>query len=197
MKIAIPLFGTRVSPRFTCTDQFLLVEVEKGEIVLREIIPVSDSHPLRCTRTLVDQGVDILICGGINRFSEQQLNFHNIKVFSWIAGEVDEVLENFLKGDLVSNVSIRSAGRWRAPKGMGYITKQYWKESKIFNSKEVNTMPKRDGTGPGGEGPGTGRGQGPCKGGKKRGKGTGRGQGAGGGRGQTAVSDNPGSSNNP
>jgi len=196
MKIAIPVFGTRVSPRFTCTDQFLLVEAEKGEITQREIISVSESHPLRCTRILVEKGVDVIICGGINRVSEQQLDYHNIMIFSWINGEVEEVLDSFLKGDLLTKASVRPVGSGRRRRGMGFITGQCRRVNSIHNYKEVNEMPNRDGTGPNGKGPGTGRGKGPGKGGGKRGAGRGRGQGGGGGRGAGGGRGKGGSGNN-
>ncbi|MCP4726476.1 MAG: hypothetical protein GY863_15630 [bacterium] len=183
MKVAIPIFGTRVSPRFTSSDRFLVVDTQDGEILNKETIPFNDPHPLRCSRFLMDRGVEMIICGGINRFSEQQLNFNGIKVFPWITGEVNDVLQCFLQGDLESIKS--SAG----DQNMAPCCKRRNSMSRNMNKnntiKEVNEMPNKDGKGPvGGGGRGSGKGQGPCGGGKGQGRGKGGGQGDGRGQGR-------------
>ncbi|MFC1565222.1 NifB/NifX family molybdenum-iron cluster-binding protein [candidate division KSB1 bacterium] len=201
MKIAIPIFGIRVSPRFISSDLFLVVDTQDGEILNKETIPFNDPHPLKCSRFLMDMGVEMIICGGINRFSEQQLNFNGIKVFPWITGEVNDVLQSFLKGDLDSIMrSPRNHNMRSGCKRRNSMNRNMNKNNII---KEVLVMPNKDGTGPaggGGRGTGNGRGQGSSGGGKGQGRGKGRGQGGGRGQGrgidQTPVKKDAGKSVN-
>jgi predicted Fe-Mo cluster-binding NifX family protein len=51
MKIAIPLFGSRVSPRFGCESEILIVEIEAGKEINR------------LSSTLIRNGVEDEYCG--------------------------------------------------------------------------------------------------------------------------------------
>jgi len=117
VKIAIPLFGTRISPRFDCSQTFLVIEVEHGQSVQKQKVLVCESSPIKRIRNLAVLQIDILICGGIDAFSERQLYLHGIRVFSWITGEAEDVLCCFLEGKLESGMMMgadgRCCGRWR------------------------------------------------------------------------------------
>jgi len=117
IKIAIPLFGTRVSPRFDYTQGFLLVEEENGEIIERQEISAEDLTPYTRVRKLSELGIDTLICGGIDRASTQQLSFNGIRIYSWVTGEAEDALRCFLEGRLETGVMIGAGGhrcgRWR------------------------------------------------------------------------------------
>ena len=65
MKIAIPLLGKRISPRFDHAQGFLLVEEENGEIIERKELPAVGLTPLTRVKKLSELGIDTLICGGI------------------------------------------------------------------------------------------------------------------------------------
>ena len=117
MKIAIPLFGTRISPRFDHARRFLLVRVENGEIIEREELPAEDWTPLTRVRKLSELGIDTLICSGIDRVSAQQLSFNGIRIYSWVTGEAEDALRCFLSGGLEQGDMVCSGGhrcgRWR------------------------------------------------------------------------------------
>lgn len=117
MKIAIPLFGTRVSPRFDYAHIFLVLEVENGRILQRQNLLVQESTPVEKIRRLAELEVDTFICNGIDRCSQRQLVCREIKVFSWITGEAEDVLRCFLDGKLESCMMMgpggRCCGRWR------------------------------------------------------------------------------------
>ena len=68
MRIAIPLFGTRVSPRMEYAQEILLVDQENPGEISKERIPIGHWHPLERSDRLVGLGVDVLICGGIGGF---------------------------------------------------------------------------------------------------------------------------------
>jgi predicted Fe-Mo cluster-binding NifX family protein len=116
MKIAIPLFGTRVSPRIEFAPEFLLVEPDAGEGHVRERIPVAHWSPAERAARLAGLGVGVVICGGISRFLAEQLASQGIQVYSWVSGEVDHALQCFLTGQLESGVMAGpggACGRWQ------------------------------------------------------------------------------------
>lgn len=185
MKVAISLFGERVSPRFDYAEKFLIVDIAGDKITHREIVPSGEPFPLTRVSMLCNLGVGTLICGGIDRFSARQFEYHGITIYAWITGEAEDALQGFLKGELqpgsMMGLGGRCKGRWRFKYGKGHVSNY----DKLLNrNEEVNNMPRRDGTGPGGKGPGTGRGLGPCGGGQKGQSGQRGGQGGGRGSGQ-------------
>lgn len=100
MKIAIPNFGPRVSPRYDCATSLLLYTVEGAKVVGREEIALHPSAPWQRVDQLRDLGVQAVICGGIDGHSAGILKAHQIRVVSWVAGEAEGALRAFLRGDL-------------------------------------------------------------------------------------------------
>ncbi len=191
MKIAIPAFHTKVSPRFDTAQEFILVEVADGNVIDRERLPVKSHLVSETIKNLIERRVDTLICGGIDRLSMRQLNFNQIEVYSWITGEVEDAVTCFLRNELNSGVILgnngKREGRWRFRKRR--YAGNALKKGTNHKAEEVSTMPAGDGKGPQGQGPGTGQGRGQCKGGKGAGgSGSGRGRRQGKGRGDQRSS---------
>ena len=100
MKIAIPIFGSRVSPRFDCAVHLLFLTLENGKIVSQEEISMIPWNPLQRIEKLKELQVQTLICGGIDGNSERMLQNYSIQVIPWIFGEITDALDAFLKGKL-------------------------------------------------------------------------------------------------
>ena len=117
MKIAIALFGSRVSPRFDYAPGFRIVQTEHGEIQHTKEIDTDKCDVINRIKKLAESGVEALICGGIDGFSASQLSYHGIKIYSWITGQADDALNCLLKGQLESGFMMapggRCGGRWR------------------------------------------------------------------------------------
>ena len=109
MKIAIPLFGSRVSPRFDCARRILLVTVEDNEVVEKKEVWAGRWNLLQRVIRLTELGIDTVICGGISNFSVRLLTSNGIRVVSWITGEAEEAIKLLLKGQLKPGV-IKSVG---------------------------------------------------------------------------------------
>ena len=123
VKIAIPLFGKRVSPRFDCAAQFLILTVENGNIIQREDLLLKEKALTERIKRLSEIKVDTIICSGIDAFSESQLFFQGMRILSWITGEVEDIIRCFLEGNLESGMMMgtggRCCGRWRFRGGNG------------------------------------------------------------------------------
>ena len=121
MKLAIPVFRTRVSPRFDCAQSVLIVTIDEGKIADRKEIIVGQRHPLERVKTLVDYGVKVLICGGIDDFTAHQCNVSGIDLVPWVTGETETILSYYCKGKLQPGMMLCPGGgrRYRFGKGKG------------------------------------------------------------------------------
>ena len=183
MRIAIPYFENQVSPRFDCTQHVLIVDTVNGETANRSQLDFIGVSPRQRVERLAAEGVDFVICGGLDTYCASHLEMHGIPVCAWVTGSVDDALASFLQGTLEPRMMLgvrgRCRGRWRVhpeparPWWMTHEEQQQPTETEDFG------MPRGDGTGPAGQGPGTGRGRGPCGGGQGKGQRPGRGQGQG------------------
>ena len=117
MKIAIPAFHSKVSPRFDTAQELVLLEVIDGNVINRERQPLQAYSAAGKIRTLLEQGVDTLICGGFDRLSRQQIGFNHIEVYAWVTGEIDDAVSCFLRDGLNSGTILgrngEKEGRWR------------------------------------------------------------------------------------
>lgn len=104
MKIAIPLFNSRVSPRFDCASKILVAKVDGRQVVDRETYSLINLNPIRRSSLLSDLGVNVIICGGISIFSQRLINANAIKIIPMVQGEIEEVLDLFIKGNLNSAI---------------------------------------------------------------------------------------------
>lgn len=114
MKIAIPMFNTRVSPRFDFASKVLVATVDRGKVFDRETYSLINLNPIRRTSLLSDLGVNTIICGGISSFSQRLINANAIEVISMVQGEIEEVLELFINGNLTT--AIIPVGQGKRPK---------------------------------------------------------------------------------
>jgi predicted Fe-Mo cluster-binding NifX family protein len=100
MKVAIPLFGNRISPRFDFSPEILIITLENKEVVDREKVPISHLNLPQRLDQLAASGVKKIICGGIDGFCLQQLGNKGIDVVSNVVGEAEVAFDLFLKGRL-------------------------------------------------------------------------------------------------
>jgi predicted Fe-Mo cluster-binding NifX family protein len=105
MKVAIPQFDNRVSPHFDCASKVLIATVEEGKVVNRELYSLIDLNVLRRSTFFQKQGVGVVICGGISNFSARLLAGNGIQVVAMVAGDAEQVLDQFLSGTLQSTTT--------------------------------------------------------------------------------------------
>ncbi|MDZ7667452.1 MAG: NifB/NifX family molybdenum-iron cluster-binding protein [Desulfotignum sp.] len=92
MKIAVPLFGTRVSPHFGASGQILSAVTQAGRIVKKEVIDAGTNDPAQLARRLSSSGVDRLVCGGIQRLHKQIMLENGIQVVDNQKGNAEELI---------------------------------------------------------------------------------------------------------
>ena len=125
MKIAIPLFGNRISPRFDFSPEIWIIEVESGQVVRQERLPVAALELSQRLDQLALKGVSQLICGGIDMFCSSQLTGKGIDILHNVAGEAEIAVHLFLKGRLRPGFCCEGRGRKRS---CGWKKAPPWKE---------------------------------------------------------------------
>jgi predicted Fe-Mo cluster-binding NifX family protein len=113
MKIAIPLFGTRVSPNFDHAQTALLVGIEKGSVITMNELSLGPFEPLMRATQIKSLDIDVVICGGVSNFLQNLLQEQNIRVIPWITGEAQKALELFMRGALEPGTMVCQGRRKR------------------------------------------------------------------------------------
>lgn len=100
MRLAMPIWNQHLSPVFDCAEHLLMVDVCRARERKRELVLVTETQPVRRAEQLVSLGVEVLICGALTRPLEDLLTGSGICVLARRCGEVDAVLQAFLRGRL-------------------------------------------------------------------------------------------------
>ena len=104
MRVALPLFGTELSPRFCFASEVLIVtqDGENGdETQPREKLSLDGlGWPDRLER-LAARHVDVLLCGGFPRVFLDRATGLGIQVEVGLGGDAERVLDAFRRNALV------------------------------------------------------------------------------------------------
>lgn len=103
MKIAVTYDNGQVFQHFGKTEFFKVYHVENERILSSEVIGSNGSGHGALAGMLAENGIDVLICGGIGGGAQSALDDAGIRVCSGAAGNTDEVVEHYLRGELVSS----------------------------------------------------------------------------------------------
>ncbi len=96
MKIAVPLFGDRISPHFGASSDILLVETQGPEVKRKSLIHIETVNPDQMARRLTTLGVDKIVCGGIQTTHKQWLADNGIQVMDNQKGLAEELLTRII-----------------------------------------------------------------------------------------------------
>jgi len=103
MKIAIPIHGSRVMPRFGCTREMMVVTVEDGRIVSTKPKTMTPEMLFALPAVLATEQIAVLICGGIDPRFQHAILAQNIQLVWGVIGEWQDVLQAYLNGTLQSD----------------------------------------------------------------------------------------------
>lgn len=159
MKVAFSTWNGRISPVFDVSAQLCLVEINDGQGLDREYKKLPQGTD-RCA-WLVREGAEVLVCGAISNKIQSRLEWMNIRVFPFVTGEIEEVIQAWM-GDSLKSESFAMPGCCR-------------RLGESLKNMEVIYMRGRN------------KGQN-CPRGRGQGQGAGRGMGQGAGQGQSSGS---------
>jgi predicted Fe-Mo cluster-binding NifX family protein len=103
MKIAIPLAGGKCAMHFGHCQEFALIEVdeEKKTVTGKQNAPAPDHQPGLFPRFLNEQGVNVIISGGMGSRAQAMFAQNNITVVTGASSESPEkIVMDYLNGTL-------------------------------------------------------------------------------------------------
>ncbi|MBQ5430566.1 MAG: FKBP-type peptidyl-prolyl cis-trans isomerase [Lachnospiraceae bacterium] len=102
MKIAVTYEDGKVFQHFGKSKAFKLYDVRDNKVVSSEILDPQGVGHEALADVLAQQGVSVLICGGLGGGAQAALSEAGIEVFSGAQGETDAAVEAYLAGTLES-----------------------------------------------------------------------------------------------
>ena len=102
MKIAATYDNGNIFQHFGKTEFFKVYEVEDNKVVSSEVIGSNGTGHGALAGLLAEQGISVLICGGIGGGAQSALAEAGIELSSGAQGDADTAVDAYLKGELVS-----------------------------------------------------------------------------------------------
>lgn len=101
MKLLIPLYGDEIAPRFDLATEVSIVTMDEREKSREEkiiVLPrVSAEH---LCHLILTEGVQVVICGGIEEEYYQYLTWKRIKVYDSVIGSWHTAVARYIDGTL-------------------------------------------------------------------------------------------------
>ena len=111
MKLAIMLYGTRVSPRYGYSQGVLIVEVSGHQEIRKKTLETDAYYPEQIPVVLGKEGVEVVIAGGMNNHFQDLFRSQGIQVIWGIIGEANDALAAFRDGQLTPGMGCCPEGR--------------------------------------------------------------------------------------
>lgn len=107
MKIAVPYKNGQIFQHFGHTEQMKIYQAEAGRVVSAQVLSTNGSGHGALAGFLRDQGVEVLICGGIGGGAQEALAQAGIKLYGGCSGPADRAVENLLNNTLMYDPNIQ------------------------------------------------------------------------------------------
>lgn len=107
MRIALPEYSGYIYQQFGRSDEFRFVDIAEEDQMIRSSQTVSCEGRRRAQLAdwLLEEGVDAVICGGIEPELQKLLTARGIVYYGGVAGDCDKAIAALMTGGLHYNVS--------------------------------------------------------------------------------------------
>lgn len=102
MRVAIATENNMVAGHFGKCKEYTLFDIEDGKIANKQTLDTSEHGHSMLPPYLKENGVEVVICGGMGQGAYDALMKHGLKVFVGPQGNIDEVVEELINGKLTS-----------------------------------------------------------------------------------------------
>lgn len=103
-KIAMAVWGDRLSPVFDSARSLLVVNIKNGRAVGERHELLGPEAPFLRAAKLSEWGIKVLICGAISMEYAHAIDAYGIQIIPFITGEPQQVIEAYVKGTLINEV---------------------------------------------------------------------------------------------
>jgi predicted Fe-Mo cluster-binding NifX family protein len=97
-KIAVTVWGQRISPVFDSARTLLIAEIQGRTLVGTSLLTFDPERPLELLQMLRAQQVMLIICGAVSEGPASMLEAAGVELIPFIAGDVRHVLDHYLQG---------------------------------------------------------------------------------------------------
>ena len=101
-KILIPVYRDDIAPRFDLATEVVIAGFNDEEIIDKKVIVLPGASAESLCHFILSQGVEVVICGGIEQEHYDYLTWKNVQVFDSVIGRWKLALEKFVKRKLES-----------------------------------------------------------------------------------------------
>lgn len=102
MKIALTVWGNRISPVFDASDTLLVAEIKNKQII-KKYYQQFDPVYMIFLDHFKNSGGSFLVCGAISKAAEERIIQTGIKLLAFITGNSDEILNLYLNSKRIPN----------------------------------------------------------------------------------------------
>ncbi len=102
--LLMPVFKERISSRLDCTECFQVVEIDNNSVYRTEKVKVISKNQLEKLNLILSLKPNIVICNGLTEYYENEFHKNHVKVISWVHGKFEDVIKDFINGNLNSNI---------------------------------------------------------------------------------------------
>ncbi len=106
IKIAVASENKMVTGHFGHCEEFMIFDSENNEIVKSENVPNPGHKPGFLPNFLADNGVNVIISGGMGGGAVDIFNSRNVEVIVGATGDAKAAVLAYLKGELKSTGSV-------------------------------------------------------------------------------------------
>ncbi|HKL01105.1 MAG TPA: NifB/NifX family molybdenum-iron cluster-binding protein [Desulfotignum sp.] len=101
MKIAVTIWGNRISPVFDSARTLLVAQIDGGQITRQFYTSFDPESPVHLINTLKSLEIDTMVCGAISRKPADLISDQNVHLICFVTGNVRTFLDSFIKGRTV------------------------------------------------------------------------------------------------
>lgn len=115
MKIALTIWGNRISPVFDSARTLLIVEIV-GEIFVSEHrVDIAGLSPADIAKLLKAEGVRVLVCGAISEEPALTIEKNGVELVSFVAGNVTPIMAALESGEALDGFVMPGCrGHWNS-----------------------------------------------------------------------------------
>jgi len=125
MKIAVSSENLSVSEHFGHCTNFNIYVAESGGIVAAQSVPNPGHRPGYLPNFLADQGVGVVISGGMGDGAAEIFAERGVEVVTGASGSAKEAAQSYLGGTLQSAPGRSAAGRFAAGRLIGSVCHEH------------------------------------------------------------------------
>ena len=97
MKLAVTVWGNRISPVFDAASTLLVAEITHSKVTGVYYTGFDPESPADLIHTLKKNQVTILVCGAISKTPARLILDQHIHLFSFVTGNVRHFLDSFAR----------------------------------------------------------------------------------------------------